>query len=95
VTAKVALYRRAPSVLFRKVGKETILASEDGDGFERLSETASRVWSLLDVPRSRAELTRILTASYAAAPSAIRSDVQALLDELAGRRLVHVTYERS
>jgi hypothetical protein len=73
---------RAPSVLWRRVGAEVLLADPAGRDVERLSIPASAGWLLLDRPRSVAELTGLLADELAADAGEIEDRVSALVDEL-------------
>jgi hypothetical protein len=73
---------RAPSVLWRRVGAEVLLADPAGQDVERLSVPASATWLLLDRPRPMAELTRLLADELGADRDEIGDRVVALVDEL-------------
>jgi hypothetical protein len=73
---------RAPSVLWRRVGAEVLLADPAGQDVERLSIPASASWLLLDRPRPVAELTRLLADELATDAEEIEDRVVALVDEL-------------
>ena len=76
---------RSPRVLSRRVGPEVVLAAELGDGFDRLSPTATAVWELLAEPITRTELLDRLAAAYAVEVDDIADEVDALLEEFEGR----------
>jgi hypothetical protein len=53
--------------------------------------TATRIWALLDQPRSVSALCETLAEEFDVAPDAARPDVIALLEELQRERLVELT----
>lgn len=53
--------------------------------------TATRIWALLDTPKSVTELCATLAEEFEVEPSAARPDVIALLEELQGEKLVDLT----
>jgi hypothetical protein len=75
-------FARAPSVLWRRVGAEVLLADPAGRDVERLSIPASASWLLLERPRPVAELTRLLADELSADASEIQERVTAIVDEL-------------
>jgi hypothetical protein len=82
--------RRTPGAPFRQVGDEIIVAVPGRDEFDVLTGSAIAVWSLLDVPRTVAELVRVLARRYRAAPGVVERDVRALLDRLGSTGTVEV-----
>jgi hypothetical protein len=73
---------RAPSVLWRRVGAEVLLADPAGRDVERLSIPASASWLLLERPRSVPELTRLLADELSDDAGEIEARVAVLVDEL-------------
>jgi coenzyme PQQ synthesis protein D (PqqD) len=76
------VFRRSPSALTRSVAGEILIATPQNETVDILAGTAAHVWSLLDRPRSVAELGRMLAASYGSTRKAIAKDVEGLLQEL-------------
>jgi hypothetical protein len=77
-------FARAPSVLWRRVGAEVLLADPAGRDVERLSIPASASWLLLERPRPVAELTRLLADELSADAGEIRSAAAIVDDSVAG-----------
>lgn len=86
-----ALWHRATSVITRRVAGETVLvpvsARTADPEFKSaklyvLNETGEYLWSLLDSPRSSAELARNLTLAFETAASRAQSDVEVFLAAL-------------
>lgn len=80
-------YRRASTVLTRRVGEEIIVASAEEEP-HLLTGTGLAIWNLLRTPRTVSELVRELTAGYDAPRAAVMSDVQPFLADLLSRGLV-------
>jgi hypothetical protein len=80
-------YRRASTVLSRRVGQEMIVASAVGEP-HLLTGTGVAIWNLLRTPRTVSELVRELTAAYGAPHASVSSDVQPFLADLVSRGLV-------
>lgn len=82
MNADTARFRRAPSVLFRAVGDEVVLAPAEGDDFHRLSPTGGVVWGLLATPRSLRELVATLAETYEEPSEVIAPGVESLVEDL-------------
>lgn len=80
-----------PSILHSKIDEEVILMSIEADSYFGLDPIASRIWELLEEPRSLQELTAILTEEYEVDADTCQQDVQELLDDMAGRGLIQQT----
>ena len=86
----MTVYRRNPSVLWRRVGSQIILAPADRDDFSRLSETGAQAWLLLESPMSDEDLTAGLASLYDIPAQQISAPVDALLEQLRDLRAVEV-----
>jgi hypothetical protein len=81
-------WRRAPGVVTRRVAGELVLVPVSAPRQQRdtrffvLNETAERLWSLLDVPRTPAELAQHLTTEFEVDAPRARADVAAFLADL-------------
>lgn len=81
-------WRRAAGVVTRRVAGELVLVPVAGVGQARdtrffvLNETAERLWSLLETPRSPEDLARHLTYEFEVDASRARADVDAFLADL-------------
>jgi coenzyme PQQ synthesis protein D (PqqD) len=81
----VTRLRQSPSTPWRRVGNEIILAPCGRDDFDRLSETASVVWSILETPCSLDDLVKVVAETYSVPAEGIAGDVKALADDLLAR----------
>lgn len=86
-----ARWRRAPTVITRRVAGETVLvpvaARTSDPEFKSarlyvLNETGEYLWSLLDSARSSVELAQNLTLEFETAAGRAQSDVEAFLAAL-------------
>lgn len=81
-------WRRAPGVVTRRVAGELVLVPVASGGVARdtrffvLNDSAERLWSLLEVPSTAAELARHLTESFEVDDARARADVDAFLADL-------------
>ena len=86
-------WRRAQGVVTRRVAGELVLVPVAGAGsgpardtrFFVLNETAERLWSLLEEPRTPAELARHLTYEFEVDGARARADVDAFLADLSAQ----------
>jgi hypothetical protein len=86
--ADAGTWRRAPGVVTRKVAGEVVLVPVASGRQQRdtrffvLNESAERLWSLLESPRSADELAQHLTTEFEVEASRARADVDAFLADL-------------
>ncbi|MGH2703129.1 MAG: PqqD family protein [Actinomycetota bacterium] len=80
-------FSQRPGVLQRVVGEEILVTTARSTEISSLSGSAALQWRMLDEPRTLDEIVSGLAGVYGVASRAIRSDVEALLDELLRRDL--------
>jgi coenzyme PQQ synthesis protein D (PqqD) len=68
--------------LSRRVGDEVLLARPEGSGVDRLSIPASALWLLLERPRTRADLIRLLGADFEMGAEEMAGHIDRLIREL-------------
>lgn len=73
------------STPWRRIGDDVLLAPEGREDFDQLSGTAAVVWSLLETPRTMADLIDELAEMYSVPAGAIGADVRALVADLVHR----------
>jgi coenzyme PQQ synthesis protein D (PqqD) len=78
----VSRLRQSPSTPWRRVGNEIILAPRGRDDFDRLSETASFVWSILETPCTLEDLVEAVAETYSVPAEGIAPDIGALVADL-------------
>jgi len=83
-------YARAPDAIFSEVEGEFVALNINKGQCYGMDGIASRVWSLLDAPRSIEEICATLQSIYAVDSATCRADVQSLLNSLSEEGLVRI-----
>ena len=83
-------YVRSPDALFSEVDGEFVALNINQGQCYGMDSIASRVWSLLEEPRSLEEICTALQGIYDVDPDTCRADVKSLLRSLTGEGLVSV-----
>jgi hypothetical protein len=78
----------------RRIGKETIIVPVAGrvadlESVYTLNEVATRIWELLDTPRTANEIAKLVAADYDAAEHEVARDVAEFVAMLEERGLAH------
>ena len=82
--------RVAPDVLFRMVSDEAILVNLNTEVYLGLNPVGARMWSALtDAPSIDAAYRALLT-EYEVEPARLRADLEELLGQLLGQKLIEV-----
>jgi hypothetical protein len=81
---------RSPRVRAAAVAGETVLLHLDQARYFTLNSTGGRVWEALETPRTVSELVDAVCASHEVEPARARTEIEALIAELAADRLVEV-----
>ena len=87
-TADAARWRVRPEIAHREVEGQVVLLLPHADELFTLNDSARVVWRKLVAGASVAELGRVLAKHYGIPQATAESDVQALVRELARRRIV-------
>ncbi len=74
----------------RNVGEETVILGLKGDMYFGLNPVGSRVWSLIQEPRTVAQVRDAILEEYQVEPAECERDVVDLLARLADQNLVEV-----
>jgi Coenzyme PQQ synthesis protein D (PqqD) len=74
----------------RLVGEETVILGLKGDMYFGLNPVGSRVWSLIQEPRTVAEVRDAILEEYQVEPAECERDVVDLLARLADQKLIEV-----
>jgi hypothetical protein len=84
----VSTFSRNPDFIHADMGGETVMMGiEQGDYFG-FNPVASRIWDLLETPKSMAELSELLQAEYDVAAPQCQQDLQTFLAELIQLQIV-------
>jgi Coenzyme PQQ synthesis protein D (PqqD) len=90
VTSLGPAFRRRSTTLFRTVGDQVILTSQERRTFDILNGSACAVWTLLERPRSLGDLVATLASSFRGKPEVIEQDLITLIGEMTDRGWVEV-----
>jgi len=77
------LVRREGDWLAAKVGEEIVMMSAEKGNYIGLSEVGSRIWELIETPRTVDDICAQLVTEFDVAAEACRNDVETFLNELA------------
>lgn len=80
--------RRVSSLPFQKMNDEVLVVDPRTREVHLLNVTATRIWDLLETPRTTAEIVSALADEFDAAADVLRVDVEASLMELGAKGLV-------
>lgn len=86
----MTLYARSPDAIFSEVEGEFVALNIEKGQCYGMDSIASKVWSLIDVPRSIEEICAALESLYDVDPATCRADVESLLNSLSREGLVGV-----
>jgi Coenzyme PQQ synthesis protein D (PqqD) len=81
-------WQKNPVLAWREIDDETIIISPNDSVMHELNDTGSFLWKNIDGKKSAAELAELLVENYEVTPDIALSDTQALLEEMASRKLV-------
>jgi hypothetical protein len=82
--------RVAPDVLFRLVSDEAILVNLNTEIYLGLNAVGARMWNVLNTANSIEAAYETLLSEYEVEPQRLRADLEDLLDQLLGQKLVEV-----
>ena len=80
--------RRVTSLPFQKMNHEALVVDPRTRSVHLLNPTATRVWDLLEAPRTVEQLVAILGQEFDAPEDVLRTELAALLVELETKGLV-------
>ncbi len=78
----------APDVISQEVSGETVLLNLDSEHYFGLDEVGTRVWQLIRETGDVQAIYRTMLAEYDVSEERLRSDLDALLEEITGLGLV-------
>ena len=80
--------RRNAEILSAGVADETILLDPSDWMYVGFNETATRIWAVLDQPRSVGEIIRVLLRDYDVDRTTCEAQVTRFVEEMSGRGLL-------
>lgn len=82
--------RVTPGTLCREVQGETVLLHLDSGEYFGLDEIATRIWQLIVEKGDLAEVEAAMRAEYEAESAVLAADLNRVVGELAGKRLIAI-----
>jgi hypothetical protein len=82
--------RVAPDVLFRMVSDEAILVNLNTEVYLGLNAVGARMWDVLNSASSIEAAYETLLGEYEVEPQQLRADLEELLGQLLGQKLIEV-----
>jgi PqqD family protein of HPr-rel-A system len=86
--AKTQSWHRDPILPFQRLDEEAIVVDPRTREVHLLNVTATRIWDLLDTPRTEEEISTALAEEFDAPADVLRADVAASLGELSAKGLI-------
>lgn len=86
----LAVISRKQSLIAADVADEAILLDVDSGYFFQLNKSAARIWSLIETPKSLAELHAALIQAFSVDPELCRSEMREFVDDMHSRGLVEI-----
>ncbi|TXH34103.1 MAG: lasso peptide biosynthesis PqqD family chaperone [Burkholderiaceae bacterium] len=83
-----ATYRRNADILAASLDGELVMMSIQAGNYYSIGGVGTRVWELLEQPKSLEELVDAVVADYAVERDRCATDVAAFVDELLGLNLI-------
>jgi len=81
-------YARNEKMLFGQSGSDTFMMSVDTGFYYALNETASRVWQILELPRTKEDIVAALVSEYHVDAGRCREEIGAFLTDLVTRAIL-------
>ena len=77
-------------ILFRELNGESVILSLDSETYFGLDEVGTRIWELLRAGGTFETVYETLSSEYDVDGAELRRDLEELLDQLIGRKLIEV-----
>ena len=90
-----SIVSRCDDIIVGKVDEDVMMASIETGKYYQLNPTGSRIWDLLEQPKSINQLCRLLEKDFKVAPEGCQRDVILFLKEMAFRNVVAIRNEHS
>ncbi len=81
-------YARNENMLFGQSGSDTFMMSIESGLYFALNETASRIWQILEQPRTADEIVTALVTEFKVEPGRCRDEIGPFLAELVTREIL-------
>ena len=83
-------FRRSTRQVSTRLGEDTVVLHLEAEEYFQLNEVGSRIWELLETPRTVEELATQLHKEFEVSPQQLRTDLVAFLQRLLELDLVEV-----
>jgi Coenzyme PQQ synthesis protein D (PqqD) len=84
-------YARNTEILTGQSGADTFMMHAETGLYFALNETASRVWQILDQPRTQADIVSALVAEYRVDAARCQAEIGPFLADLVARDVLRTT----
>ncbi|MBI4789684.1 MAG: PqqD family protein [Chloroflexi bacterium] len=81
---------KSDEIVAGKIDDEFVMMSIDNGKYYLMNPTGSRIWALLDEPRTIGELCAVLTGEFKITAADCQKEVVEFIDQLAARQVVKV-----
>jgi Coenzyme PQQ synthesis protein D (PqqD) len=81
---------RNDDIVSGQIDDEFIMMSIESGKYHLMNATGSRIWALLDKPRTVAELCAILTSEFKITPAVCQKEVMDFVTQLISRKIVTI-----
>ena len=88
---KTSQIRAKAGHLSTDLGNETVIFNTQYEKYYGLNDVGTRVWALIQEPRTMDEIVRIVTQEYDVEPEKFESDLTRLLQDLQSANLIEIT----
>jgi len=82
---------RGPNMIAADTGSETVLLDIDSGYFFQLNRSASRIWGLLEEPRTLGDLCAALEKSFAVDSATCRAEVLEFAADMRDKGLIEIS----
>jgi len=82
---------RHPDMLSAEIGGEAVMMSIENGAYFGLNPVATRIWDLIEQPKTVAELVQVITDEYEVEAAQCEADVQGFVSDMIERGLAQVT----
>jgi hypothetical protein len=87
ITARVT---RHPDMISAEIGGEAVMMSIEKGAYFGLNPIATRIWDLIEQPKSVAELIAVISAEYEVSDAQCAADVQEFVADMIARGIAQL-----
>lgn len=90
-----SIVNRCDDIVVGKVDEDVMMANIETGKYHQLNPTGSRIWDMLEQPKSVGELCELLVNVFKVTPEACQRDVFHFLEEMSSRNIVAISNDHS